>query len=98
MYYLAKYLTLKDVNEMLENPTCSSIFGQLIERRKELWEYRRKKSIERGEEEIRLARERGTLIESPEQIEELKNNITKVTEVFNQEEYDRKIKTGELLF
>lgn len=86
------FLTLKECQDLIDrglsNPTISKRYWELIE-------YRKKKSIEREQEQIRLARERGTLIERTEPSKKV--NRRKI-EVFNHEEHRKKVETGELLF
>ena len=58
-----RYLKLKEVNEMLDNPAYQSVFGLLKARQRELMQFRDKMTVEKEKRDIEAARKRGTLIE-----------------------------------
>jgi len=86
------FLTLQECQDFIDKGLSNSVISK---RYWELIEYRKKKSIEREQEQIRLSRENGTLIKKKETSRKVQriNN-----EVFNLEEHKKKVESGELLF
>jgi hypothetical protein len=86
------FLTLQECQDFIDKGLSNSVISK---RYWELIEYRKKKSIEREQEQIRLSRENGTLIERQKPSKKFqRTNI----EIFNLEEHKKKVERGELLF
>ena len=86
------FLTLQECQDFIDKGLSNSVISK---RYWELIEYRKNKSIEREQEQIRLSRENGTLIEKKETSRKVQRKNIKV---FNLEEHKKKVERGELLF
>ena len=75
------YLTLSEVNEMLDDPLFIDIYGDLMKRKKELIDYRNKMMAIKEQEEIEEARKRETYIEP--KVEKIESKyIIRVNQLF----------------